>query len=218
MCGPSSALKAINTQIKTFTNQVTSEAGQIFGDASTVFNNIVGSLQGIVNGGPSQEGYSAAELSAKNAAAVNAGATEARNLKAAAGSAVGAIGGGNTVTSSGGTQATMFAANQKAAEDTANAENAIVQGNFETGRDNFFKAVQGEEAAPGVFSSSNQANEVASGSQKTEMESQQSIDNANNWWANDIMQLGTAAVGSFAGGLGGGLGKSLMSPKPPAAG
>ena len=98
MCGPSSALKAINTSIQDFAGQVKDEAGQIFGDASQVFNTVMNSVKGIIAGGPSQFGYSQGEFSAKNAAAVNAGGAEARNLKAAAASSAAAVGGATTTT------------------------------------------------------------------------------------------------------------------------
>src|SRR5579859_5645272 len=110
MCGPSDAMKNLNANIQDFAKQVKSEAGDIFGDASTVFNNIMSAVTGIVSGGPSQFGYSQNELSAKNAAAVNAGAAEARDLKAAAGTSAAAIGGGNVALPAGATVSAETAA------------------------------------------------------------------------------------------------------------
>jgi hypothetical protein len=214
MCGPSSGLKAINTQIQSFSNQVTSQASQIFQGASSVFNNIVGSLQGIVNGGPSQQGFSAGQLSAENAAAENAGATEARNLKGAAASSVGAIGGGNVATTSGATQDAVLSAEQKAASDTATAENQIQQADYAQGNENFWKAEQGEQGATQVFNPATTAAEAATGQQKTAFSSQQEMDNQSNWAMNDIMKLGTSAVSAFAGGLGGGAAKMLGGLMP----
>lgn len=215
MCGPSSAMKAINRQVTDFSKQVTDQAGQIFGDANRVFNDIVGSLSTIVKGGPSQAGFSAAELSARNASAVQAGATEARNLKGAAASSVASIGGGNVVAPAGSTQDIVLGADQKAAADTAAAVNQVQQENFATGRDNYFKAVAGEEQAPGVFDAATNANKEASDALDKAETSQQSIDTANNWWANDIMQLGSAAIGGFAGGLGGSMGKGMFKGGQP---
>jgi len=209
MCGPSSALKAINTQIQSFTNQVTAEASTVFSGASSVFNTIVGALTNIVQGGPGQQGFSAGELSARNAAAVNAGAAENRNLKAAALSSAAAIGGGNVATPSGATEAIALGAEEKAASDTAGALNEIQSENYATGRDNFFKAERGLQEAPGVFATANQSNEVAGAQQKTAFSSQQEMDNQSNWAMNDIMKLGSAAISGFTGGMGAGFMKGF---------
>jgi hypothetical protein len=200
MCGPSSALKAINTSIQDFAGQVKDEAGQIFGDASQVFNTVMNSVKGIIAGGPSQFGYSQGEFSAKNAAAVNAGGAEARNLKAAAASSAAAVGGGNVATPAGATQAAVLSADQRAAADTASAENAILQEGFATGRDNFFKANELAERAPSVFSVANEANSNVSHAQHEAATSQTNIDEQSNWAMNDVMKLGSSALGGWATG------------------
>lgn len=210
MCGPSSALKAINSQIQDFSKQVTSEATTVFGDANTVFNNMIGGLQQQVQGGPSQEGFSAAELSARNAAAVNAGAAEARNLKGAAASGTAAIGGGNTVNPSGSTQATTLGAEQKAASDTAGAENEIVNEDYAQGNKNYEFATQAEQNLPNVFNGVTAFNKEAGDEQQTAQKSQQSIDTANNWWKPLVSSAIGAGVGALTGGLGGGLAKNLV--------
>lgn len=210
MCGPSDAMKNLNASIQDFAGKVKSEAGDIFGDASTVFNNIMNTVTGIVTGGPSQFGYSQNELNAKNAAAVNAGAAEARNLKAAAGSSAAAIGGGNVTLPSGATVSAETAAQQKAAADTAEAENAILQGGYETGRENFFKSAALEEQAPNVFGTSIEANKNVQEAQKTALQSQTNIDTQSNWAMNDVMKLGTAAVSAAVGGATGGAGGGFL--------
>jgi hypothetical protein len=211
MCGPSSATKAINSSIQDFAGTVKSQAGDVFTAASSVFNGIMDSVKGIVSGGPSQFGYSAGEYSAKTAAAVNAGAAEARNLKGAAASSAAAIGGGNVATPAGMTQAATMAADQKAAADTAATENEILQSGFETGRQNYNNAVKAEEGATEVFNPATSADSVVTGAQKEAMTSQTQIDQASNWAMNDVMKLGTAAVSSFASGGFGALTK--MIPK-----
>lgn len=209
MCGPSDKLKAINTQIQDFSKQVTQEAGTVFGDANTVFNNMIGGLQQIVQGGPSQEGFSAAEKANRTAAAVNAGATEARNLKGAAATGVAAIGGGNTVMPAGSTAATVMAANQKAAGDTAQAQSDIENEDYTKGNENWKFATQAEQNLPNVFNSTSAFNKDAQAGQEQAQKSQQSIDTASNWWQPMITSAIGAGVGAFTGGLGGGIGKSL---------
>ena len=204
MCGPSSALKAVNTQIQNFASTVKDEAGTVFGDANTVFNKITGALSNIISGGPGQNGWSATENNARTAATVQAGAAEARNLKGAAASGAAAIGGGNTVNPSGSTQATVMGAEEKAAADTAAGLNANQIANAEAGRAEFNSAVQQEEAAPGVFNASTAANQEVGSAEKDAFQSQQEMDNQSNWAMNDIMKLGTTAVNAAVGGLAGG--------------
>jgi hypothetical protein len=181
----------------------------VFAGSNSVFNNIMNSMQTIVSGGPSQAGFSQAELNARQASAEQAGATEARNLKGAAASGAAAIGGGNTVTPAGSTQATVMSAEQKAAADTAAAQNEIQQENYATGRQNFFQAAGAEEQAPNVFNASNAANKNATDSLQNAETSQQNIDTQDNWWKTDIMKLGMGAAGAFTGGFAGQVGKDL---------
>lgn len=206
MCGPSSALKAVNQSIQDFATTVKSEAGDVFAGASSVFNKIMSSVTGIVAGGPSQYGYSAGEQSAKTAAAVQAGAAEARNLKGAAASQVGAIGGGNVATPAGMQQETTMSAEQKAASDTAAAENQITQGGFETGRENYENAINTMEKAPDVFNASTAANKNVTAAQTEAETSQQNIDTQSNWAMNDVMKLGATAISGATGALTGGIG------------
>lgn len=209
MCGPSSQMKQINQSIQAFGNKMTDEAGTIFGEANSVFNDIKNAMSSIVKGGPSQAGFSAAELSARNAAAVNAGATMARNLKGAAASAVGAIGGGNVVTPAGSTQAMVQSADQAAAAATASELNKIQSEDFATGRENFFKASSAELEAPKVLETANAANETAMAGQKQQLTSQQNLDTQSNWWQPLLEKGVMAGVSAFTGGIGGAAGKAV---------
>jgi hypothetical protein len=194
MCGPSSALKAVNTQIQNLATTVGDEGQQIFGDASTVFNKITGALNGIISGGPGQNGWSASENAARTAATVQAGATEARNLKGAAASSVAAIGGGNTVAPAGSTQQIVQNANIQAASDTAAGLNQNQIANAEAGRSEFNTAVQQEEGATQMFNPATSANQVSVGANQSAFQSQSQMDTQSNWAMNDIMKLGVAGV------------------------
>lgn len=218
MCGPSSALKTINTQMQNFASTVKDEASTIFGDANQVFNKITGALDGIISGGPGQNGWSATENNARTAATIQAGATEARNLKAVAASGAASIGGGNTVAPAGSTQDMVMGAEEKAAADTAAGLNTNAIANAEAGRDEFNKAINAEEGATQVFNPATSANQEVGAAQKDAFQSQQEIDNQSNWAMNDIMKLGTTAVGAFAGGLSGGIGKGLAANMFPGSG
>jgi hypothetical protein len=202
MCGPSSAMKDINTKIQSLATQMSSEAKTVFSTASSTVDKILGSVSGIIAGGPSQAGFSQTELNAKNATAINAGAAEARNLKAAAGSSIASIGGGNTVMPSGTTADIELSASQKAAEDTANAENKIQQESYQRGNDNYWKGIDTAGRAPEILGVSKGFNESAMAGEHEAATSQQHIDTQNNWWKDELMKAGTAAAGMATGGFG----------------
>jgi hypothetical protein len=193
-------LKAVNTQIQNLATNIQSEGSTIFGAANSVFNKITGALDGIIKGGPGQNGWSASENAARTAQTVQAGATEARNLKGAAASSVAAIGGGNTVAPSGSTQQIVQNADIQAASDTAAGLNQNQIANAEAGRAEFNSAISAEEQAPSVFNASTAANQTAIGANQSAFQSQQDMDNQSNWAMNDIMKLGSSALGGWSSG------------------
>lgn len=201
MCGPSAAAKNLNNNIQAFATNVAGEAQQIFGDASSIFQNLKGSLDSIIQGGPSQQGWSQAETNAVNSQIMENAASNARNVKAATGNAVAAIGGGNTPTASGleaavNTNAELGVEQQKSQQ----LSQATVQ-NYDTGRQNYFTAVGQEAQLPSMFSTSNQANQTAQSAYGQAQQSQQAVDKASNWWQPLVM----AGVGAGASFLTGGL-------------
>lgn len=200
-CGPSSAMKNLNTQVQNLSQTMTNEAKTVFGAASSVFNNLISPLQQIVNGGPGQAGFSASEMNARNAAAVQSGATTARNLAGAAASSAAAIGGGNTVMPAGGTQAAVLAAKTAAAEQTAQQENEIQTESATAGRGNFWNAVGEEKNLPNVFTPANDFNKNAAAEQAAAQTSQQNMDTQSGWWK-PIVQKAAAGAASFIPGVG----------------
>lgn len=209
MCSPSQTMQNINQQVQTFSQKVTNQAGTVFANANSVFNNIMGTVKGIVAGGPSQEGFSATENVTRTAANVQDAGTMARNEKAAAGSAVAAIGGGNTVTPSGTTAAAVANAETTAATAQARGQNQIQSENWETGRQNFGKALGAEESAPGVFGVANEFNNEAGSEQQMAEKSQQNIDTQNGWGKSLLLKTGTSllqGLGKRAGMSGRGAG------------
>jgi hypothetical protein len=196
----SSGLKALNNTVKGVLNTAKSEAASVFGASSSVFNNIIGGLQQIVTGGPSQAGYSAAETNAMNAAAVQGGATMARNLGAAAGTSAAAVGGGNTATPGAITSAEL-AAKTAAAQETAGAENQIVQQSYEQGNKNYEAAVGQEMALPNVFNAATSSEGAVNDAAKNATAVQTEMDKQSNWW----QPMVTAAIGGASSALTSGL-------------
>jgi hypothetical protein len=211
MCGASSGLKAAAKTAATLATDAAGEAKTVFGAASTVFNNLIGGIQRIVKGSPSQMGMSAGEFNAQQAAITENTAAIARNLKGAAGSSAAAIGGGNAVTPAGGVQASLLAAETAAAEFGASQQNALVSKNWEIGRQNYDTAVKEEMQLPNVFNPATSSEEAATGASANALKAQEEVDKANNWW----QPMVTAAIGGLSSAAGaaltGGMGKAASS-------
>lgn len=197
----SQGLKALNAAASSALTSATNEAKTVFGAASTVFNNIISSVQQVVTGGASQAGFSTAELQAKNAQAVQQGATLARNAGGAAAASAAAIGGGNSVMPSGGTQQAVLDAKIAAGEQTAGAENTIQQQNYAQGNANYEAAVGQEMKAPDVFTPATASEGQVTASQGAALTTQTAVDKQANWW----QPMVTAAIGGGSAALTGGL-------------
>ena len=197
----SSGLKTLNNTAAAALSSAQSEAKTVFGAASQVFNNIISSVQQVVAGGPSQAGFSTAELNAKNAQAVQEGATLARNAGGAAASSAAAIGGGNTVMPAGGTEQAVLSAKIAAGEQTANAENTIQQQNYQQGNANYEAAVGQEMQAPNVFNPATSSEGQVTNATNANLATQKAVDTSANWW----QPMVTAAIGGASGVLTGGL-------------
>lgn len=215
MCGPSKAMKDINSGIQQFATQVKSEAGDIFSASSDVFHKIMGSVEGILKGGPSQYGFSAGEDSNRRAQAVQQSANEARILKGSAAASAAAVGGGNVVAPAGSTQAAVLSADQKAAADNAMVQSEITNEGYAKGERSFDTALKATQDAPSVFNASTAANQGVTAAQTEAATSQQNIDTQSNWAMNDIMKLGEAGISGFTSGLGSGGFGSLFKKAAP---
>jgi hypothetical protein len=212
-CGPSSSLKALNTSVQGLLSSAKSQATAVFGSASTVFNNIMNSVQGIVAGGPSQAGFSESERSAMDAAAVQNGATLSRNAGAVAATEA-AIGGGNTVTPAGGTQNAVLQAKIAAGEQTSEQLSQIEQADFAQGNANYERAVDQEMKLPSVFDASTAATGAATNAAKEAGSVQQEMDKQSNWWQPMISSAIGGVTGMLTGGLMGGSGRPQQTMSP----
>jgi hypothetical protein len=207
---PTAAQKALNAQMQDFNNYVNAEAKTEGFDATSVFQNLMGPLQRIVQGGPQQAGWSQSETNAYNTQAMQRGAAEARDLGSAAASRAA------TDTTAGGQAASArLAAQQKAESDTSNAISSGTIQSDEAGRQNFFKAAGEEKELPGVFSTSNQANDVGIQSNTAAQKSQASLDAAEkSSSALGIASKALSSVGGAASLPGMGAVKKLAMPMP----
>lgn len=182
MCGPSSALKDLAASATSFAGQVQQQATQIFGSASTVFNNLMGTIQSVVKGGPGQAGWGAAENNAVNSQILNNAAVSARNEKSAVGNDVAAIGGGNTVNPSGLETAVNLQTAQSVENAKSQQEEQATVANYQQGNQNYNEAVNEEMQLPKVFDASSGADKAATDAQTAANTAQTAVSSANNWW------------------------------------
>jgi hypothetical protein len=208
MSGLNSAMQGLSSTATNFANTMTSQAKQVFGDVSGLFNSVTGSLGKIVAAGPGQQGWGAAETSAVNSQIVNNAATSARNEKSAVGNAVSAIGGGNTVSPSGLATAVNLQTNQAVEATKSQQEEQATVANFQQGNENYFKAINGEEAAPNMFNAATSAGvgatkaiDSATTTNTAAQKSQSAEDTANNWWQPMVMGAAGTAVGEGIPGV-----------------
>ena len=208
MCGPSSALKSLADSATSFAGQVQQQATQIFGSASTVFNNLMGTIQSVVKGGPGQAGWGAAETNAVNSQILNNAAVSARNEKSAVGNDVAAIGGGNTVNPSGLETAVNLQTAQSVENAKSQQEEQATVANYQQGNQNYNAAVNEEMQLPKVFDASSSADKAATDANAAATTAQTAVSSANNWWE-PILGSAIGAAGQMGAAY---LGKKSNTP------
>ena len=201
--GPSKQMEALNGQIQSFSQNMTSLATQEGLGASTVFNNLMAPLQRIVQGGPSQAGWSQAQVNAYNTQAIQRGAATARDLSAISGGGPGGMGGVSVGNATGPGVNNKFAAAQAAEAQTSEAESQGTIASDEAGRAEFNTAVGEERQLPSVFATANQGGEVAGEVNKEAQVSQQNIDTEKKGASfSGVLGKGLSGVGgAVLGGL-----------------
>src|ERR1700744_741925 len=93
--GASAAQNAAQQQQAAFATQSMQQASQVFGNSSTVFNDLVNTFAPTVAAGPNQEGFSAAEKANLQSQAITNSGQAYRNAAQAVGEAESAQNGGN---------------------------------------------------------------------------------------------------------------------------
>lgn len=206
MCNASKQQKDAAKAVKDFSSQLVGQATQIFGDASQVFNTLSKAYTGIVDAGPSQHGFSQAELNTMNAQAKTQAAAEYRGVAGAAKAGQAAFGGGNTVTQSGATTAANLGIAEAQAAKTSDTLSNITQKDYEAGRENFFAAGQGLSNATNTFNPATTAAGEASKELDKNYEDQTQLGQAAGWWQKPVMGLVNAGLNIASGGITGMLG------------
>lgn len=195
-CGASSQQSATYAQQSQLSQQMMNQSQSVFGNSSQVFNDLVNSLSPTVAEGPNQKGFSSAEESALNSAAITNSGVAARNAKSATGDAMAAQNGGNVSGTASGTTAGVDAnINASAAENTADQLNKINQGNYEVGRENYNTAVGALEGSTNVFNPATSAGSAASSALEGQANTANQIAQEDNSWVQGV----TGALGGIAG-------------------
>jgi hypothetical protein len=196
-CGASDQQNDTYNQQSELSKQVMQQGQTVFGNASSVFNDLVSSLAPTIAAGPNQEGFSAAEKSALQSQAITNAGTSYRNAKAAVGNAMASQGGGNTGLTSGtniGIEADLATS---AAENTANQLNTVNLQDYATGRQNYDTAVGDLENATNVFNPATNLDNAATGALEGQASTANQIAQQDNSWVQSV----TGALGGIAGGI-----------------
>jgi hypothetical protein len=196
-CGGASAQQnEINATQTALQNQMSSAFNTYFGQYENILKGVTASLTPIVEAGPGQYGFSAAEDASLRAQSTENIAQAGREATDVARSTMAAQGGGNIYLPTGTQEAVEGALATKEAEAQAAAENQITTEGYQTGRQNYETAV-GE--LPGVAGALENpvtgAGEGASSAGNSAMQGATAITEAN--------QAPLQALGGLVGGLAG---------------
>ena len=204
--GAPGGVKQITNQQGGVFSQAIDQAKQEFGAASGVFNDLVSAFAPIAAAGPSQLGWSPAELSTVNSASINNVAAQYKNAQTANKEAAAAYGGGTVALPSGVNIGRDLSVSNAAAAETAKELNQNLTSDFQQGEKNFEFATEGLQKAPQVFSTANQAVDVANTSGMDALKGQQVRSSYPTWSSlalgaiGDVASLGATALGGPAAG------------------
>lgn len=192
MCGGATAAQTDiqNTQVA-FLKQLTAEYGTVFGESQGILQSLTSTFKPILEAGPNQQGFSAAELaSLETTAKEGVGQNYAQAAKAL-GEKQAAEGGGNSFLPSGAKSQIQEEIATGAAGTLSQEQEQITQANYATGRSNFYNAagILGQTAST--------LNPVGSAGAAT------SAGSAASNTANQIAQENNSWMGLVGGVLGG---------------
>ena len=213
MCGPSGAEKNIAGQSGNFFNELQGSYNAAFAGQEGILSSINSALEPILQGGPNQQGFSAAENAALTGSAINNSAAQARNAETIAGASAG----GNTGVTTGGQKQLQAGIASQAGQALAGQENQINLANYAQGRQNFFGAEGGLAGAAGLYNPNATAGATTSAGNAAFGQATQ-IQNMKNQEQADIGGAVAGLAGTVLGGpIGGAIGKgisNLFTPPP----
>lgn len=200
-CGPTAGQKSALETDQAFSKTLGSSYNEVFSENQDLMKGLTTGLSGIIQAGPSQQGFTPQQLAAENSQAINAGAASNQKIQQEIG-LNGAKGSANPGVESGVEQAERSAAATSVDQNLNNTEANITQKNYDTGRQNYWSAVGAQEAAPGAFE--NPATSVANAATGSNSVSDtQANNNAQDSTGNELLGLGEGLAGDVATAYGG---------------
>ncbi len=210
VCGATKGQKDAAAQEASIASTMNADFNQVFSGNQNILKNLTDTLTPIVEAGPGQYGYSAAEDSALRTQATATNAAASQQATNAVRSAEAARGGGNTYIPSGGEAEIEGALAQTEAQKQADAQLGITEKGYETGRQNFIGATGELASAPGQLENpATAAGSAAEGAAATSMQGQTDVANANNAWIAPVAGMIGAVGGAATGAV-----TSHFLPKP----
>jgi hypothetical protein len=182
---------------------------QLFSQQQGVLAGLNRSLSPIVSAGPSQQGFSGAQLNSLNTAAINASGNAAKSaLQAARTFGAGQGGGGTSGLTSGITKQIESTVASQQAGNLANQEVGIQQADWNQGNQNYWRALGAQEGVAQMYNPSS-AMQGGIGENEDSFKQASQITTENNGMGQDIAGFLTAAAGSA-----GQVAKAFTAPTP----
>jgi type VI protein secretion system component VasK len=197
MCGPSGAQQSIATSQQNFFNELQASYATNFGQQQAILSSLNSALEPILQAGPNQPGFSAAENAALTGGAINATAAQARNAQTIAGASAG----GNTGVTTGGQKQLQAEIGSEAGQNLAGQENRINLANYATGRQNFFNAESALSGIGAMYNPTGYAG-AATSAGNTAFNSATTVQNMRNQEQADIGGAVSGLAGMALGGFG----------------
>lgn len=201
-CGASSQQNQISQAQQSYYSTLTQQAGQVFGMASGIFNDLKSAFQPILDKGINQEGFSAAETQNLNNEVTNDVGAAYKKAADATNSELAAQGGGDVpIISSQQNQVRKDLA-QSAASQEGSERQQIISNDYAQGRQNFAAAAGALSGATNVFGASTGAAGAANQGGSDAASTANQISEQNNSWVNaTIGALGSVAGATMTGGM-----------------
>lgn len=201
-CGASSQQKEISSEQDAFYKQMTQQAGQIFGMASGIFNDLKSAFQPILDKGINQEGFSSEEKQNLENEVTNDVGNAYKKAASATNEELAAQGGGNVpIISSQQNQIRADLAGSAASQEGAERQK-IISDDYAQGRQNFMAAEGALSGATNVFGASTGAAGVANQSGEAASSTANQIAQQDNSWVNaTIGAIGAIGGATMTGGM-----------------
>jgi hypothetical protein len=199
MGGPTSAQQDLQASQSAFYKQLTSEYGTIFGESQGILTALTKSFSPILAKGPSQEGFSDAELNSLNSTAVSGTADNYAKAAAALSKQQAAEGGGGgPYIPSGAKMQQQDALATSAARTQSLEEGQIVQADWNQGLQNYWNAASGLGSTAAELNPNGAANAATGAGSAASQTAQEIAQESGSWMS--LVGAGLGAAGTAAGG------------------